>query len=298
MSRVLVLGASGMLGNSVYKELRESGLKVTGTKRNPVVLQDSEFIEFEVTQNFRYFLDENLSNYDYVINCIGLIPHKFSSEDSQNLSSAIIVNSIFPNILADIAAKFDCRVIQIATDCVFSGLEGNYSEASHPDPKDTYGITKLCGEISAPNVMNIRCSIIGLEEKSAFSLLSWFLSRPRNSQVNGYTNQIWNGVTSTAFAKVVKSIIQKNSFASGTHHLIPRDSKSKYELVKLFAFYGARPDLDIQKWGGAPDVNRTLITIDPVVNEMLWRASGYSNVPLIEEMIAELFHNSKEGEAK
>ena len=298
MSRVLVLGASGMLGNSVYKEFRESGLEVTGTKRNPVEPQDSEFKEFEVANNFRNFLDENLSNYDYVINCIGLIPHKFSSDDSQNLSSAIIVNSIFPNVLAEIASKFDCRVIQIATDCVFSGLEGNYSEESRPDPKDTYGVTKLCGEISAPNVMNIRCSVIGLEEESAFSLLSWFLSRPKNTQVNGYTNQIWNGITSLAFAKIVKSIIQKNSFAAGTQHLIPSDSISKYELIKLFAVYGDRSDLDIQKWGGAPDVDRTLITIDPVVNEMMWKTAGYSNVPLIEEMIAELFHNSKEGEAK
>jgi len=294
VSKVLVLGASGMLGHSVYLKLKDSGLKVTGTQRMNLNSQDSELVDFEVDENFRDFLEENLPNYEYVVNCIGLIPHKFLSEASQNTMWAIKVNSVFPNVLAEIASKFDCKVLQIATDCVFSGQEGNYSEESLPDPSDIYGITKLCGEINMANVMNIRCSVIGLENKSAYSLLSWFLSQPQNAPVKGFTNHVWNGVTSLAFAKIVKGIIESDGFVAGTHHLVPGDFKTKYDLIKLFALYGDRLDLDVKPWDTGSLVDRSLSTVFPEVNNTLWEAAGYSRAPLIEAMIAEIFKEEKE----
>lgn len=48
MSRVLVLGVSGMLGRSVYLELRTSLLKVAGTKRSLLDGKDSELLKFSV----------------------------------------------------------------------------------------------------------------------------------------------------------------------------------------------------------------------------------------------------------
>lgn len=294
MSRVLVLGVSGMLGRSVYLELRTSLLKVAGTKRSLLDGKDSELLKFSVDDRFRDFLEENLPNYDYVVNCIGLIPHKFLSEDSQNALWAIKVNSVFPNVLAEIASKYNCKVLQIATDCVFSGQEGNYSEASLPDPNDIYGISKRCGEIEMENVMNIRCSVIGLEKNSSYSLLSWFLSQPENASTKGYTNHVWNGVTSLAFAKIVKGIIEHEKFAAGTHHLVPGDRKSKYELIKLFALYGDRLDLDIQPWETETSIDRSLSTVSPELNSNLWAAAGYPRPPLIEEMIVEIFNQEKE----
>lgn len=39
-----------------------------------------------------------------------------------------------------------CHLIYISTACVFSGLEGDYTEDSIPDPRNFYGLTKLIGE--------------------------------------------------------------------------------------------------------------------------------------------------------
>lgn len=293
MEKVLVLGASGMLGNSVYKELKKSNLKVTGTRRASHKSEYPEFIEFEVDDSFRVFLDENLPNFDYVVNCIGLIPHKFLAEDSHDLFWSVKVNSVFPNVLAEVASSFDCKVLQIATDCIFSGNEGDYSEASSPDPRDVYGITKLCGEIDKRNVMNIRCSIIGLELNSSYSLLSWLLSQSQDAKVKGYSNHVWNGVTSLAYAKVVKGIIERGRFLKGTYHLIPRDSKTKCELIKLFTLYGERLDLNIEPWEAEQAIDRTLSTIYPDINKALWDSAGYSKAPLIEDLIAELFKGAR-----
>ena len=282
-----------MLGSAVYQGLIESGIDVTGTTRQGDVLEGRETLKFDVNFEPIEFLSKNVPKYKYVVNCIGLIPHKFEQDINLDLSEAIMLNSIFPNLLVAAAAISETKVIQIATDCVFSGRTGEYSEDTKPDPSDIYGITKSCGEVKHDNVMNLRCSVIGIEKKSAYSLLSWFLTLPKNASVDGFLNHRWNGVTSFAFAKVVKQMILDNTFYSGTHHLIPQDSKTKFELLNLFSKYGGREDILVRPMKTDMDIDRTLSTVNQERNKRLWQRVGYESPPSIEDMISELFEGTK-----
>jgi dTDP-4-dehydrorhamnose reductase len=67
--------------------------------------------------------------------------------------------------LAIFAEDSGAKVIQIATDCVFSGSNGSYLETDPHDATDVYGKTKSDGEIESSAVMQLRCSIIGRENK-------------------------------------------------------------------------------------------------------------------------------------
>src|SRR5207244_6584362 len=107
---------------------------------------------------------------------------------------AVAVNSLFPYALSDVAEAAGARVLQIATDCVFSGREGSYREDSPHDPLDVYGKTKSLGEVQAPHFLNLRCSIVGPEIRGFRSLLCWFLAQPRNARLRGFVNHWWNGV--------------------------------------------------------------------------------------------------------
>ena len=60
--------------------------------------------------------------------------------------------------------------------------------------------------------MNLRCSIIGKEIRNNKSLISWFLNNEENISLNGFTNHIWNGVTTDVFAKICIGIIKNKYF--------------------------------------------------------------------------------------
>lgn len=224
-------------------------------------------------------LQFDLSADDYIINCIGAIPQKDKSE-----TDMLFLNSDFPRSLSNVPAK----VIQIATDCIYSGKRGLYTEADTKDPNSLYGASKVLGEIKSANMMHLRCSIIGPELTSKKSLFEWVRNQEQNATIHGYTNHFWNGVTTEAFAKIASGIIENNLFQPTTQHLIPRDSVSKYKLLKLIAQKTNRDDLTIIPTSHQLKINRTLATSSPETNRVLWNSAGYREIPSIAEMIGEM----------
>lgn len=255
MNQVTILGATGMLGSAC--------LKVIPGASHP---SRAEFDAIKDKPNFQ----------GWVINCIGAIPQRILDEDLMTE-----LNSNFPKRLAQTSAK----IIQIATDCVFSGLTGGYTESSTPDPVDAYGRSKLVGEI--PTAMNIRCSIIGPDKTNA-SLFEWVRTQPEGATIQGYEDHIWNGVSTHVFAKLAKGIIENNFWIDHKIHFVPRNSLPKYEIVKLIAKKSGREDLNIVPKDTGQKVNRTLKTDYPELNKKLWKIAGYDEILSIEQIIQEM----------
>lgn len=232
---VLVLGATGMLGSMVYNYLKShSVFNVIGTSRK----RSKDLIHFDVHAGF-INADVNLEDMDYVINCIGITKPYCHDGNMDEVKNAVIVNSLFPHALAELAEKKGFRIIQIATDCVYSGAGGKYAEDSLHDALDVYGKTKSLGEVISNLFLNIRCSIIGPERFNKVFLLEWFFAQSKGSIVNGFSNHLWNGVTTFQFAKLCKEIMCNEKFdilvsQSSIHHFVPNDTVSKYELLCLF----------------------------------------------------------------
>jgi dTDP-4-dehydrorhamnose reductase len=197
----------------------------------------------------------------------------------------IQINTIFSRQLAAESQKFGNKVIQICTDCVFSGDEGSYSESSQHSPVDLYGVTKSLGESNLENVINIRCSIIGQELSSNYSLYSWFCNLPQGVVVNGYTNHSWNGVSTQVFAKIVCGIITSDHPIYGMQHLVPIDKKTKFELLTEFnKKLGGRKHI-IQPYVSRDSIDRTLSTNHYEQNELLWNLGGFKKPCEISEII-------------
>jgi len=222
-----------------------------------------------------------------IVNCVGVTKQKINSSKLDDCQSAIKVNSLFPYKLARIGEKESCKVIQIATDCVFSGNVGQYSEFSQHDPSDIYGKSKSLGEIESENFLNLRVSIIGTELRGHKSLLDWVRLNNSNS-INGYENHTWNGITTLAYSKIVSGIISNDLDLYGTFHIVPSDSVSKYELVKLIARIFRKTEIEIVRTSASESINRTLSTNFPLVNSNLWLQAGYTEIPKIETLLSEL----------
>jgi dTDP-4-dehydrorhamnose reductase len=278
-----------MLGATVSKYLNQQGLEILeGNRAGVAVLPDSRAVKVEASTPKNLASVIQSEGISHVVNCIGLIKQLISESDTQSVLQAIKVNSKFPRELEKLSLEHNFKIIQIATDCVYSGERGAYSEDDPHSPIDVYGMTKSLGEVLGPKVMTLRCSIVGPEIAGNNSLLSWFLSQSMNEKLNGFSNHIWNGLTSLHFSKIVAGIIKSDSFKSGRFHLVPANFESKGKLLELFAQYFLRPDLRISYIHVPKSVNRTLMTRMPLNNIELWNVAGYNEPPSIEQMIAEL----------
>jgi len=241
MTNVLILGKSGMLGSMVYDYFKNfTNLNIYGTVRNPDYLQGNDLL-FDV-YNFKQLEEKDFVdlNIDYIINCIGITKPFSKDDDPEGVKRAIAINSKFPWQLAEYASKHDIKVLQIGTDCVYSGKEGLYDEDSPHDPLDVYGKSKSLGEVFDGTALIIRCSIIGPEPKDQKSfLLEWFFSQPQGGTIGGFEHHLWNGVTTLQFAQICEKIIATNSFdellqKSYAHHFTPNTTVNKYELMNIF----------------------------------------------------------------
>ena len=214
---------------------------------------------------------DELTNCDYIINCIGIIKPFMQTSPIDSIQ----INSIFPRKLANHCIKNNIKLIHITTDCVFSGKKGNYAENDPHDCLDAYGKSKSLGE--PDNCMVVRTSIIGEEIHKNASLIAWVKSQA-GKQVNGFSNHYWNGITTKQYAKVCDKIIQEDLFAPELFHVFS-NSVSKFELLRLI---NNKFDLGltINDFQAEEAIDRTLATNKPFNNLI--------HVPSLDTQIADL----------
>lgn len=285
--RVAILGSTGMLGSALTHVLGREFEKVIEFNRiGKSITGNRDVVQLDILK--KYDLDGTFEGLgiDYIINAIGMIRQVIDDRNPVDVQNAQVINSEFAQRLNDFSLKTGTPIIQIGTDCVFSGSEGNYSEDAEFNPTDVYSKTKLSGEVASSESMIIRCSIIGKEQARSVSLLGWVLSQPKGSTINGYTNHLWNGLTTMHFAEVVSGIIESGNFQKGVVHLVPQDIVTKYELIKIIATEFGRTDLNLLEFSSENPVNRVLETKNPARNQLMWQQGGYDVIPTVQEMVS------------
>lgn len=295
MTSVVVVGASGMLGSMVTDVLAaQRDLQVAGTVRTPRLahacgekLPEVEWREYDATSDGRS-LASALDGADWVINAIGLTKPYVHDDNPAEVERAVRVNAAFPFELTRAAGAAGAQVIQIATDCVFSGATGRYLESSPHDALDVYGKTKSLGEASLPGIHLLRCSIIGPEPSSPTFLLEWVRQQAAGASINGYVDHLWNGVTTHAFARLCLGIVSGGITAPRLQHVIPDGDATKADLLVMIAKAYGRKDITVVPTQAPSAIDRTLRTEQPESNAMLWAAAGYAAPPSVAEMIDQM----------
>ncbi len=163
-----------------------------------------------------------------VVNAVGIIKQV---PLAKNIIDTLSVNSIFPHQLGELAEEFQFRLINISTDCVFSGEKGNYTETDLSDAHDLYGKSKYLGEVSAGNCLTLRTSIIGRELETAHSLVEWFLSS-RGKSVKGFVKAVYTGFPTVVVADILSNLIEKHPNLCGLYH-VSSEPISKFNLLTL-----------------------------------------------------------------
>jgi dTDP-4-dehydrorhamnose reductase len=238
MTKILVLGGSGMLGHKMFQVLGgrfgNTMCSLSNSRIDPVLAEtglfppDRVIFDLDVLDPAKLRDVLSVEKPDFVVNCVGVIKQRTGAHDP---ILSISINSLLPHQLAEICETWGGRVIHFSTDCVFSGRDGSYTEASPSDAEDLYGKTKFLGEVHRPNALTLRTSIIGHELKNFASLLDWFLAQ-QGRTITGYRKVMYAGVTTNYLARVVAEVIEHQAGLSGLYQVASQPI-TKYDLLCL-----------------------------------------------------------------
>ncbi len=294
--KVIVLGASGMLGHMVTDYLsRNPEIEVVASVRTIAMgekglgqLPNITWMTFEAQENNKFRETLHYLQASWLINCIGQTRHHIHDDQRGDVAEAINVNTLFPSYLDQAAMENNTKVLGITTDCVFSGKEGGCTENSPHDALDAYGKTKSLGELLAPNTHWLRCSLIGPQLRGKEYLLEWVLGQPQGAVVKGWIDHLWNGVTTLQWAKFAEAIVLGKFDPPHLLHVVPYDFMDKGTLVRYISKGYGRDDLTVtQTITGQHSDLRLSTDFNNLVTD-LWKATGQSGPDGIPEMLDDL----------
>lgn len=269
--KVLILGATGMLGHQVYFRFEEDDdYELIPVAFRTKLTDDTIILDLNNKQDLEQLVKEKRP--DYIINCVGVL----IKGANDNPANAIFLNSYLPHFLSKISDELGAKLVHVSTDCVFSGEKGGYTESDEKDGKDIYAKTKALGEVENSKHLTLRTSIIGPELKeNGEGLFHWFMNQ--NRETNGYTRAIWSGVTTTELAKVIKAALQQD--LGGLYHVTNGEPINKYDLLELFKEHTGKEILINAVEG--KEVDKSFIDTR---KELGIEVSSYSK--MVEEMVS------------
>jgi len=274
--KVLILGIDGMIGHKIAHSLSQD-FDLYGSSRKNIDIKDLKIPNGKIV--YHDFLLHNLEKIlkkiypNIIINCVGITIRRGVLD---NINNTQFLNSKLPHLLDNWSKKNNSKLIHLSTDCVFSGLNGNYNDDSIPDASDLYGLSKAKGEVKNSSSLTLRCSMIGREVYNFTELFEWLHSM-KGKSVEGYNKVLYSGITTVRMGKIIKSIIENFNTMSGIYN-ISSVPISKFDLLKKISKV-FKLNVDIQE-------NPNIVSNKILISKKFTEITGI-NTPNWDDLILE-----------
>jgi dTDP-4-dehydrorhamnose reductase len=273
MTRILVTGASGLLGSNIVQEASKKFDVTAVVHQHPVEFHEVKVEIADLTDAWqaRALLVE--TEPDWVIHCAA---DTAIDELESAPERAQLINVDMTRHLARLCTEVGSQMLYVSTDSVFSGDGGPYSETDKPEPKNVYAQSKLAGEQAArdelPDALITRTNLFGWSPGEKSSLAEWFYQNLREGiPVSGFTDVFFSPVYAPALARIFIRMLQAD--LHGLYHVAGADCVSKFEFgVRLARTFGFDQDL-----------------IQPATSKQInWRAKRPRNTCLDASRLAQI----------
>jgi dTDP-4-dehydrorhamnose reductase len=142
--RVLITGATGLLGAEVVKHFRKNWHQVLECSRAPLTVVDSHRASMDITDPDQVEAIFDAFRPDVVVHCAAMTHVDACETDPQE---AYRVNTFGTEVIAAHCQRVGAACVYISTDYVFDGAKGApYHEYDAPNPLSVYGRSKYLGE--------------------------------------------------------------------------------------------------------------------------------------------------------
>lgn len=280
---ILVLGSTGLLGNSLMNRLNNTRLEFIGTVRNQSgfdtnsknIIEVSNLMDFSELEKVIRKIEPEV-----IVNCLSLSDYERSKSF---IEKSYYIYSVLPKVLDMLGSKYRYKYIHISTDGVFDGAKGNYSEDSVTSAKDLYGVSKIIGEPSSMHSSCIRTSIYGHSINKDRGILDWALMQ---DECFGFSNYFFSGMSATMLSDVlIKYFIKKDNF--GLFNICgPRISKLEL-LKKIFSIYKHKC---ILKEKNKPNVD---LSLDNQKFQSISNQKNFCHETMLRQLYVQYTHNDK-----
>ncbi len=237
-TRILIIGASGMLGQRCAKYYSESGnaeltcASIDETIRFP----DAEYVNFDITKRDEVKGLIRRFEPDVIINA-SAFTNVDLSETERELAWNINVKGV--EYIAEYAALVNAHLVHISTDYVFDGAEGPYSEIDIPSPINYYGRTKLASEnavkMSGCLATIVRTNVLyGIIPSGRLDFVRWVVDSLRaGKQIRIVTDQYNNPTFIDDLVSGIDSIIRHKKY--GVYNLSGMEVLNRYDFTLRIA---------------------------------------------------------------
>lgn len=211
--RILLTGASGGLGQVLYRQLQNDGHRVLGIGLNHVVppLQPLDLRDYTALERLARAFEPDL-----IIHTVALTDVD-RCEREPALAEAL--NVLTTQHVCEVAAQLGAKVVHVSTCDVFSGTEGMYREEDIPAPVNVYAHTKYAAEqvvAQMPSALTVRLTFVAwfVAGKPAFP--AWLVRQLQAGQRVGLFCDQFNAPLSVfTAARWISALLD----AHGLYHL-------------------------------------------------------------------------------
>ncbi|GMR10733.1 MAG: dTDP-4-dehydrorhamnose reductase [Anaerolineae bacterium] len=243
--RILITGASGLLGSNVLLASIDAGYHVTATSHSrPIRASGAQWKAADLTVEgaAAQLLDDTQP--EWVVHCAAATDVDRCEQDPD---WAFALNRDMAAAVAAAAGDAGASMVHISTDAVFDGGPGPHREIDPTNPINKYGESKLSGERAVlaanPGAAVVRTNFYGWSPNGRTSLAEWFLGNLRAGEpCNGFTDIRFSPLLVNDLAQALFRILQGG--ASGIWHLGCTGQFSKYEFgVRIAEVFDLDPNL-------------------------------------------------------
>jgi dTDP-4-dehydrorhamnose reductase len=232
-SRVLITGATGMLGSDLTPVLAGAGCDVFARGESDLDITREE----EIVRAFRELRP------DVLVNCAAFTNVDAAETDPR----AFQVNAEAVHRLAEACIRHSCRLIQISTDFVFDGEKREpYREEDPKAPLSEYGRTKALGEEAAlgvPAGLVVRTSwLFGLGGWNFIEAILKQIEQGR-SELQVVADQRGKPTSTADLAQAILGLLMVG--AVGIYHFANRGEVTWYEFARDILDLAGRSDVPI-----------------------------------------------------
>lgn len=230
----LVIGASGLVGASLFREIQSSGKEVIGTyHQNPV--KGMELLDVTDEVAFGKLLDCVQPD---VIYYPAANPNVEWIEENPLESALVNVEPV--RFLTTQLQSSSVKLVYYSTDYVFDGVHGPYVETEKPTPICEYGKQKLQVERLICNTLTdyliFRVTVVYGWETRGKNFAHRLVSQLRSSDISPIRvpdDQMGNPSYSPNIARAAVSLTEKE--ANGIFHLAGDERASRYDFACAIA---------------------------------------------------------------
>jgi dTDP-4-dehydrorhamnose reductase len=231
MMRVLVTGASGLLGNKIIKVAGKH--QVFPTHQTRPCFQDS--VKMDITSE-----NEVKKVFSRVKPDVLLHAAAETNVDKceNNMKQAWRTNTDGTRILAEACNKTNVAMVYISTDYVFDGEKGRYIEEDEPTPINYYGLTKLMGEKHVRELCEsytiLRTSVLYGTHPDKPNFATWTIASLLQGKPLTIVEDHYNSPTlADNLAQVATEAIEKGLY--GVYHAAGNERISRYNFALKIA---------------------------------------------------------------